>query len=216
MRIKINVLLLLLLGIVSPCLWAVEQVRVLALFPDKALLSIDGKNQVLQKGQTSKEGVTLISADPQQAVVKFDQREQVLRLGSGVGGQYKKRSALEYRVVQNGYGAYVTGGFINGQSVTFLVDTGATGVAMNQYQAQKLGIQYRLSGTPTRVQTASGTASAWSVQLQKVRIGEIEVQNVAGVVVDGDSPKQVLLGMSFLNHLDIEHSGSVMLLKKKR
>jgi len=198
----------------SSLAFSVERVKVMALFPNKAMLQIDGRNHVLSKGDI-KNGVELIEANPQQAIVIFNGEECILLLGSAVAGSYKKREQHQSRIVRNTLGSYRSGGLINGQSVEMLVDTGASFISMNREQAKKLGIQFLQTGQAIKVQTASGVVSAWKVNLKKVRVGEIELNNIAGVVVDNpSSPKEVLLGMSFLNRVDIENKNGVMLLKK--
>ena len=110
---------------------------------------------------------------------------------------------------------FQTTGSINGLPVQFLVDTGASSVAMNSAEARRLGIDYRVVGEETRVATASGIESAYAVNLERVKVGEIQLHNVAGVVIDGAQPQQVLLGMSFLGQLDMNNEGTVMTLRKK-
>ncbi|MEO5703027.1 MAG: retropepsin-like aspartic protease, partial [Gammaproteobacteria bacterium] len=96
-----------------------------------------------------------------------------------------------------------------------MVDTGATFIAMNAPQAKRLGIQYRMDGQPVMTNTASGTAMGYQVTLQRVRVGEIELRDIDAIVLEGNSPTEVLLGMSFLGRLEMQHSGQVMQLKRK-
>lgn len=112
-------------------------------------------------------------------------------------------------------GMYSTTGFINGHPVNFLVDTGATWIAMNANQARSLGINFRYIGKRGAVSTANGVATVYRVNLDKVRVGEIELNNVAAGVLEGNSPSQVLLGNSFLNRVEMQRQGQVMLLKQK-
>ncbi|WP_457675735.1 retropepsin-like aspartic protease family protein [Thiolapillus sp.] len=196
--------------------WAVERVRVMALFPGKAMLSIDGRNRMLVRGETSPEGVKLISADADQAVVEYGGQRQSLRLGSAVASSYKRKTRLEARVLLDNQGAYSTQGMINGRSVAMVVDTGANLVAMSENQARRLSLDYARQGEKTLVSTASGRARAWSVRLDRVKIGEIEKRNVAAVVIEGSMPEKVLLGMSFLSGLQVRHQGNLMLLSKSQ
>lgn len=109
---------------------------------------------------------------------------------------------------------YTTVGSINGLPVSFLVDTGATTIAMNVVDARRLAVNYRFKGVEARVSTASGLAKAYRVSLDKVTVGEISLRNVKAVVIDGLFPKQVLLGMSFLGQLEIQRSAGMMQLKQ--
>ena len=106
-------------------------------------------------------------------------------------------------------------GSINGQSVQFLVDTGANAVAMNELDARKLGLQYRIDGQESQVVTASGVSKSWTVKLDSVKVGEIQVANVDAVVVQGGFPTQVLLGMSYLNSVRMQEQNSTLMLEKK-
>ena len=105
-------------------------VRVLALFPGKAMLEIDGQRKVLAAGTSGPGGVRLVSADPKSAVIEIDGRREELRLGSAVSASYAPRQRHEVRIVKDSRGSYFVDGLINGQSVRFLVDTGASSIAM--------------------------------------------------------------------------------------
>ena len=208
--------LFLLLMIVAVSAFCMPQVRVLALFKDKAMLEIDGNRRLLVKGKSSPEGVMLISSSGLKAVVEFAGERHTLTPQMRIGGGYRAPRSRETRIVRDNSGHFRTSGTINGQPVSFLVDTGATSVAMSELHAKRLGIQYELEGQPIRTMTASGVAEAFQVQLKSVTVGSIRRLNVTGVVVKGNSPAQVLLGMSFLNGLEMKNQGNVMVLKKVR
>jgi aspartyl protease family protein len=112
-------------------------------------------------------------------------------------------------------GMYSTVGSINGLPVNFLVDTGATQVAMNAAHARRLGIDHRVEGEPAMVTTASRVERAWAVRLDSVKVGEIELRNVAAMVLEGAQPETILLGMSFLGQLQITNEGQLMTLRRK-
>lgn len=194
---------------------AADSVRVLALFPGKAMLEIDGTRRVLAAGETSPEGVRLVAADPREAVVQWQGREQVIKPGGAISANYAKAARREVRIVRDNHGSYTTSGTINGQPVDFLVDTGASGVAMSAAQAKALGIQYRLTGTPTNVGTAGGAVRGYQVMLDRVRIGTLELARVPGVVIEAETNHRVLLGMSFLTRLEIAQKDNVMVLRQK-
>jgi len=196
--------------------WAVDRVKVMALFPGKAMLSIDGRNRMLTQGDTSPEGVKLLSADPDQAVVEYGGQRQTLRLGSSVASSYKRKTRLEARVLLDNQGAYSIQGSINGRSLAMVVDTGANLVALSEAQARRLNLDYARRGERTMVSTASGRVRAWSIRLNRVKIGDIEQRNVPAVVIQGNMPEKVLLGMSFLSGLQVRHQGNLMLLSKSQ
>ncbi len=194
---------------------AVDSVRVVALFPDKAMVEIDGRNRVLKAGETSPEGVTLISADSRNAVIEANGERQSYGLNSRIGGDLSAPTKTEVMIPRDITGNYSTVGSINGRTVNMLVDTGATSVAMSEAEARRLGIPYWLKGKKAGVRTASGFARAYSVVLDEVRVGTIVLRQVEAVVVEGNSPVEVLLGMSFLNRVEMENSNNIMVLRNK-
>ena len=194
---------------------AVGGIRILGLFSDKAMVQIDGKQRFLRVGKPSPEGVLLISANARGAVIEVDGRRESYSLSSHVGSSFVEPTLREVRIQRSNNGSYTISGSINGRQVDMLVDTGATSVAMSEKEARRLGIQYRLKGIKTSVSTASGFANAYALTLDKVRVGAIELLNVEGVVIEGNSPQQVLLGMSFLQEVDMDHRGAVLLLRSK-
>jgi aspartyl protease family protein len=111
-------------------------------------------------------------------------------------------------------GHFVTTGSINGGSVRFLVDTGATIVGLPAADARRLGIDY-LHGQRGQVQTANGVAVAYRVKLDTLRIGDIEVNNVDALVSEGDTMGVTLLGMSFLNRMEMKRDGQSMTLTRR-
>ncbi|NNJ94139.1 MAG: TIGR02281 family clan AA aspartic protease, partial [Halobacteria archaeon] len=106
-------------------------------------------------------------------------------------------------------------GAINGLTVPFLVDTGASTVAMNSAQARRLGIDFRVDGEPATVVTASGRTDAWKLKLRSVKVGALEVKGVEAVVIDGEQPATTLLGMSYLGRVEINNDGQLMTLRLK-
>jgi aspartyl protease family protein len=194
---------------------AVDRVVVEALFTDKAMVSIDGVRRLLKLNKPSPEGVRLISADSSEAVLEVDGERRTYSLGGHISSHFSKPELMTAKVWRNQAGAYTTVGTINGRTVNFMVDTGATAVAMHANQAKRLGLLYKLEGDPIRVTTASGTANAYDVSLDRVQVGDIILTNVRGFVIDSNGPPRVLLGMSFLNRVKMEDQGSVLLLEKR-
>lgn len=187
---------------------------VLGLFKGRAIVKIDGKQRTLKKGKVSPEGIKLIFADSDVAILEIDGKQQEFRLGRHVSTTFKKKESAEAKIMPIN-GMYTTAGFINGHPVKFLVDTGATWIAMNSHQARSLGINFRYIGKRAMVSTANGAAPVYRVILDKVRVGEIELTNVEAGVLEGNSPREVLLGNSFLNRVEMQRQGQVMLLKQK-
>jgi len=204
------------LMVVASELYAVESIVVFALFNNKAVLEIDGKRRVLAAGKTSPEGVKLISSNSREAVLEIDGKQSTHELGSQISTRFTRSSEQPTIQIWSGKrGMYRTVGSINGLTVNFLVDTGASSVAMNANEAKRLGINYLLDGKPMFVSTASGVARAYSVKLDRVKVGEIELRNVGAAIVEGNSPTEVLLGMTYLGNFELSNDGKLMTLKKK-
>lgn len=198
-----------------PCLaFAAERVSVLALFPGKAMLDVDGQRKVLAQGETHPAGVRLLDANAGEARVLLNGREVVLTLGRAVNARYAVPETNEIRLLKQGNAFYLDG-LINGQTARMLVDTGATLVAISETDAQRLGIPYVLQGKPTVVSTASGVVKGYGVELRSLKIGTRSFDRVRAVVVEGDSPRHVLLGMNVLGLFHIEHRGNLMVLSSK-
>lgn len=189
------------------------QINVTGLFKDRAMVMINGgKPRVLAAGE-SEQGVRLVGADAQSATFEVDGKRRVLSMGqtyAGSGGSAKPVVSLN----ADGRGHFFTTGTINGRSIDFMVDTGASSVAISSREADRLGIDYR-SGQRGWVSTANGMTAAYRVLLNNVRIGGISLNMVPGMVLEGDGMSVALLGMSFLNQLDMKREGTIMTLTQR-
>jgi len=192
---------------------AVNRVVVLALTLDRAILDIDGARRVLRTGETSPEGVRLVSANSGAAVVEYDGRREQLGPDVVVAPISSERRTRTVHLWQESDGFFYATGSINGQSVRFLVDTGANTVALSRGEARRLGIDYR-TGRPGLATTAGGTVRVFEHRLARVRVGDIELRDVQAGVIDGDFPEHPLLGMSFLGQLQMRRDGRELQLIK--
>ncbi len=190
-------------------------VQVLGLFPGMAVLRIDGTQRTLRAGQTSPEGVRLVRADAQTAVLEVDGKQARYPLGTHISSRFSAPPAQPVANIWPTNGMYLAEGAIDRLPVRFMVDTGASWVAMNAAQARRLGIDFRYRGHEGRASTASGTARVYEVVLDSVRVGGIELHNVKGAVVDGKAPDTVLLGASFLSRVEMRREGDMLQLRKK-
>lgn len=191
-------------------------VQVVGLFPGAAVLNVDGQRKLVKVGQAGPGGVEVVSADSRGAVLRVGGVERSYGLSreySGAG--YAAPEKTQLSVAKGVGGHYWIAGSINSQPVQFLVDTGATSVAINENQARRLGIDYRAAGQPLLVNTASGTAKAWRVRLNSVKVGAIDVLGVEAVVLEGESPSEALLGMSFLGRVSWREDQGVLRLESK-
>lgn len=195
---------------------AVEQISVQALLGKKAVLLIDGERHVLSEGQSGPDGIKVISVDPERAVLEVDGERASYTLGSSVSLSFTERKTVSETLFADDRGMYSTIGTINGQPVDFLVDTGATLIAMNRAQAKQLGLRYRIEGEPAGASTASGFVKGYKIRLRSVTVGRIKRTNVEAMVIDGTHPGPILLGMSFLGALKVEKSGNSLTVIQSR
>lgn len=135
-----------------------------------------------------------------------DQQNPNRDLVSRVNGNGRAEVILE----RNRAGHYVTPGLINGQAVTFLLDTGATGVAISERLAQQLGLS---RGQAVLTETANGRVRSYLTRLDQVSVGDIVQYDVRATIAPGLSSEEVLLGMSFLRHLEIIQKGDTLTLR---
>ncbi len=183
----------------------------------KALVVIDnGKPHWLATGETSPEGVKLISVGSDSAVIVMDGKRETLTMGQSVrlGGGARPSGAQSATLWPDARGHFVATGAINGIAVRFLVDTGATQVSLSNSEAKRLGINY-IAGQKTLTSTANGVVPTYRAKLVEVRVGDIVLNNVDGTVHVGDNLPIVLLGMSFLNRMDMKRDGEKMVLTKR-
>lgn len=186
-----------------------------ALFEGRALLSIDGIPRVLKTGQTSPEGVRLVSASAREAVVSVAGREIRLAPSREPGGAFSSPERREIPVARNERGEYRIVGTVNGQQLSFMVDTGANVIALSGVDADRLGIDYRRLGEPVRVQTAAGSSEAWGITLDRVEVSGIMVRNVRATVIEGPHPEPALLGMSWLQRVGLREEAGVLYLRER-
>jgi len=125
--------------------------------------------------------------------------------------QYRAEGVREVVLKRNKYGHYVTAGQINGKPVTFMLDTGATGVAIPGNLANRLGLR---RGPAHNTQTANGQSVSYAVVLDTVSVGEIELQDVQAGIAPGLQTAQILLGMTFLKHIEFTQRGNTLILRQ--
>jgi aspartyl protease family protein len=199
---------------------AIENIIINGLFKDKVVVTIDGKQQILKKNKLTPEGVKLIKSNSKEAIIEIDGISKIFTLDEKIGNTFKTTSddkntiSIRKRAIIKGdaNGMYLTKGQINGKTVEFLVDTGATYVSMSSDLAKQLKIKYE-KGNKIQLETAKGMSIAYEIKLKKVKVGDIELYNILGVVSD-DMPSITLLGMSFLRKLDMKRKGKTMILEK--
>ncbi|MDO9051789.1 MAG: TIGR02281 family clan AA aspartic protease [Methylotenera sp.] len=191
------------------------QINVVGLFSNKAVVMIDGgKPKMLSVGQTSA-GVKLIAADSKSATFLVEGKTKQLKMGqaASIGGA-DANSSPSVTLYADAQGHFFSEVYINGAPLKFLVDTGATTVALNSGDAKSAKIDYK-RGEPVKVGTANGVVTAYRVTIANLKIGGITLSQVEGSVLEGGSPSVVLLGMSALNRLDMKRQDIALTLTKK-
>lgn len=181
----------------------------------KALLVIDGEPHTVAVGASVK-GVMLKRVGDGEAEVSVGGRSALLRLGAPVrlGGGPGPSNVPKEIVISAGPGGHFTSaGTINGKTVQFMVDTGATSIAMSQSEANRIGLDWQ-RGRRALTQTAGGVVPIHAINLTSVQVGGIEVVNVDAVIVPAEMP-MVLLGNSFLSRFSMRRDNDVMRLEKR-
>lgn len=192
------------------------EIELVGLFGSKAVLVVDGgAPRTLAVGQQTREGLRLVDVAEGAATVEFNGKRQKVILGAGPvrGGAGDGGGAAAVSLVADARGHHFSSGSINGASVRFLVDTGASMVSMGASDARRAGIDFH-KGVGGMSQTASGPAKVWKVTLDTVRVGDVTLHGVDGLVHENDLPF-VLLGMSFLSRMDMQREGDRLTLRKR-
>ncbi len=194
---------------------AAQNVALAGRMGDKALLLIEGRSVVLAVGQASG-GARLLRWEGDAALVEHGGARVKLAVGAAplrLGGAAAPSGAREIVIPVGAGGHFITEGQINGRSVRFMVDTGATLVSMSRAEATRLGLDLR-SARAVQTQTAAGPASALMLPLQRVRVGEVELFEVMALVGEAPMP-YVLLGNSYLQHFQWRRENDVMRLERR-
>ncbi len=191
-----------------------QQAALVGVLGSKALFVIDGKAPRTMGAGDSVGGVKVISVSGDSAVVESNGSRITLRLGDTpvhVGTNAGGKQKLVLRADARGH--FVNSGLINGKVMQYMVDTGATLVALSQSDAQRMGVKFE-DGQKVMIGTGNGNVAAHRIKLESVRAGDIELRNVDAVVLPQPMP-YVLLGNSFLNAFQMTRLNDEMILEKK-
>jgi len=192
--------------------WAAS-VSVVGLFKDKAIVSIDGgKPRTLSVGQTV-QGVKLVAADSDSARFDVDGKQRTLGMGQSFAGGAPRGERQVVSLTADARGHFAAAGSLNGYPMSFLVDTGATAIAISAAEAKRIGLDYK-AGQAAGVSTAAGVVPAWRVTFNTVKVGSITLNQVDGLVVEAGL-NVPLLGMSFLNRMEMKRDGQTMTLTQR-
>ena len=215
-RLHLARLCLLLLGsTLALSAHALPPIEVVGLFKNQAVIKAPGGTpRLLKVGQESPEGVRLIAANPREAVIEYQGERHTLSLSDRVSSGFRAAERASVTIASDQLGQYRVRGAINNHYVNFLIDTGASVVALSSRDAQRLGIDYS-RGERGQVQTAQGTTDSYFLMLDEVKVAGLTAYNVQAAIIEGSYPLEILLGMSFLRQVSMQEQGGAMVLTQK-
>ncbi len=143
----------------------------------------------------------------------YEQIEQRRNPNRDIATRTAPHGAPSVALKRNRYGHYVVDGRINGAAAEFMLDTGATDVAVSPAVARRAGLE---AGRPMSVTTANGTATAYATVIERIVLGGIVETDVRASIVPNLGDIEVLLGMSFLKRLDFAQQGDTLILTSRR
>lgn len=193
-----------------------QNIQVMGLFKNMAVLNINHHRTVMHVGDEAAGDVKLLAANSEKALFEIKGHRVALTLSdnSSISTDFPEASsAHQAQLISNG-GLYAITGAINGQLANFVMDTGATYVTLSPQQARNLHLDYH-TGRRMMMDTANGKATAHIFTIKRIRIGGIELHNVDAAVMSNLSSSKILLGMSFLNRVDMKHGNGFMVLKQR-
>lgn len=192
-----------------------QSVSLQGMLGSKALLIVDGTPpRSVGVGETHM-GVKVLATAGDQATVEINGKRHTMRVGDAPASVGQASSPRGDRIVLTaGFGGhFLTQGAINGRAVEFMVDTGATSVAMGVAEAERLGIDYR-KGRMGHSATANGVVTTYRIKLNSVRIGDVEVYDVDASVLPFNMG-HILLGNSFLTRFQMTRFNNQMVLERR-
>jgi len=178
-----------------------------------AILSIDGGAPRTVKVGQSAGGVTLITVEKDRATIEVDGKRRLLQRGQTHSSGGLGSSAQSITLAVGADGHFMAEGRINGGPIRFLVDTGASAIAIPASDADRLHIDYR-KGRLSTTRTAGGPITVYLVTLNSVRVGGIELQNIEAIVIE-HGLTVALLGNTFLSRMDMRLEGQTMTLTRR-
>ena len=195
---------------------AAQQVSIGGVSGSRALLIVDGgAPRFVAAGQTH-QGVKLLKVEGDTATVEIDGRRLSLRVGEApvsLGGGAAPQGSGRVVMTADSRGHFSPAGQINGRSVQFLVDTGATEVILSENEARRINLEFA-KGQRVTVSTANGQVNGHRIQLDSVRVGEAMIYGVSAIVLPQPMPA-VLLGNSFLNRFQMQRTNDQLTLERR-
>jgi aspartyl protease family protein len=180
---------------------------------NRAIVSIDGAPARTLKPGEEYNGVKLISTQGETAILMIDGKRRVMRIGQNAIGDSSGSPNASVTLVADARGHFRTVGSINGAPMRFLVDTGATSIALGASDAKRLRINLE-NAEKGMAQTANGVVQTYHARLDTVKVGDIVLHSVDCMVLPHEM-SEALLGMSFLNRVNMQREGDTLILKKR-
>jgi aspartyl protease family protein len=198
-----------------PAVGSATDVNVIGLFPGKAVVAINrGAPRTLTVGETTPDGIRLVSVDRSSATLEFDGKRERLEMGQFFETAAASGSRSAVTLPADSRGQFVTSGQVNGAHLRFVVDTGATYVNIPASEIRRLGID--LAGAQRgATMTANGPVTVYKVNLESVSVGGLTLYNVEATVHPMPGMDVGLLGMSFLNRTEMKREGDTLTLTKR-
>jgi aspartyl protease family protein len=191
-----------------------SDVALIGVIGDKAaVVAVGGGDPITIRAGQTRSGVTVVSVQRDSAIIEVGGVKRSLSLGQHHRNTAVSSSRQSVTLAADTAGHFISEGQVNGGAVRFVVDTGATTVALPAADARRLNIDYR-KGKRTHTRTANGTVAVYLVTLERVKVGAIELSSVEGIVIE-QGLDIALLGMSFLSRVDMKHDGQTMTLQKR-
>ena len=193
-----------------------QSVSLQGMLGNRALLIIDGGAPRSVAPGESVGSVRVLSTSGDQAVISLHGQRHTLRIGespASVGSAPASGGGDRIVLSADSRGHFLTQGSINNRPVQFMVDTGASTVAVSQSEADRIGLNYQ-TGRRVMLGTANGTAAGWLIRINTLRVGDVTAYDVEAVVMPAAMPA-VLLGNSFLTRFNMRRDGDQMVLIRR-
>ena len=193
-----------------------QSVALAGMLGKQALLVVNGSAPKSVAPGDTHQGVKVISTSADQAVIEQAGKRMTLRVGEApvnMGGAAGGPRGNRIVLTAGTGGHFMTPGQVNGKAAHFMVDTGATSIAMGALDAERAGINFK-SGQPVNMATANGVTQGYRIKLNSVRIGDVEVFDVEAVVTPNAMPF-MLLGNSFLTRFQMTRENDQMTLTRR-
>ncbi len=198
----------------SPWGAAASRVSVNGVFGEKALIAIDNSPARVMAVGDRVQGVRLLAVRGQQVEIEQEGQRRILEVGFGNQPADHSAALAEVVITADGNGHFLAGGMVNSYAVRFMVDTGASVVALPRSIASSAGVVLDKAKTVV-ISTANGNVRASKVLLNTIRVGNVSLNMVEAIVLEDKQLRMPLLGMSFLKRTNMKNEGDRLTLSQR-